>query len=117
MLNSDTIFLFLFSKRATIDARGVRNKFGDKACRRILNAVEDLCHSTFNEAATEMVNFPECLMCDVEVSISQSPDRREWIRIHAVRTLRRKDPDDELFHLYLAKVFSTGESIASILTR
>jgi len=57
------------------------------------------------------------LMQDVEKSLSQSPDPREWIRIHAIRTLETKDPDDELFHLFLAKVVSTKEPIVQLVEK
>jgi hypothetical protein len=56
-------------------------------------------------------------MRDVETSLSQSSDPREWIRIHAIRTLETKDSDDELFHLFLAKVVSTNEPIVQLVGR
>lgn len=116
-LNTDTIFLFLFSMRATIEVGGVRNKFRERAYQRILTAIDSHYRATFSQAAAETGPFSTSLMRDVEASISQSPDPREWIRIHAVRTLQTKDLDDELCHLCLAKVFWTGEPIVNVVER
>lgn len=116
-LTTDTIFLFLFSLRATIEAQGVQRKFGDRAYRRILSAIDDLYRSAFAEGHAQTGAFSQSLMRDVEVSISKSQDPREWVRIHAVRTLETQDPQHEMFHLCLTKVIANGEPIAAVVER
>jgi hypothetical protein len=114
-LNVDTIFLFLFSLRGTIEALGVEKKFGKRAYQFIVPAIERLYQARFPETYSETGAFSQSLMMDVAVSMRQSPDPREWIRVHAIRTLETKDPENEMFHLCLVKVFTNGQPIAAVV--
>ena len=114
-LGSDTIFLFLFSLRGTFEALGVETKFGKRPYQFIIAAIDRLYQATFPEAYSETGAFSQSLMKDVVVSMGKSSDPREWIRIHAIRTLQTKDPEDEMFHLCLAKVISNSQPIAAVV--
>jgi len=116
-LTTDTIFLFLFALRATIEAQGVERKFGKKAYRKIVEAINKLYRSSFAEAYAQTGPFSESLMRDVERTMSDSPDPRDWVRLHAVRTLETSDPENEFFHVCLTKALTKGEPIAAVITR
>lgn len=95
-----------------MEALGVEKKFGTRAYHLIVSAIESLYQSTFPNAYLETGPFSQSLMRDVVKSMSNSPDPRDWIRLHATRALRTKDPDDELFHLSLGNVFTNGQPMA-----
>lgn len=114
-LTVDTLFLFLFSLRGTMEALGVERKFGKRAYQSLMFAIERLYQSKFPEVFSKTGPFSQSLMRDVVVSMSKSPDPREWIRIHAVRSLQTRDPEDEMLHLCLAKVFTNGQPIAAVV--
>jgi hypothetical protein len=116
-LDTDIIVLFLFSLRGTIDALGVKNKFGKHAFNTIVRALDKLYEAAFPQAYCSTGTFSKSLMKDVGLSISESSNPNEWIRIHSIRSLETKDPDDELFHLALAKVLTSGESILAAVDR
>jgi hypothetical protein len=116
-LSTDAIFLFLFSFRATLEAAGVKHRFGSRAHKLILSAVDNLYRSAFPSAFAETGPFTHSLMRDVAVSIAKSPTPADWARVHAVRSLGTSDPEDEVFHLALVKVLSNGESIVQAVER
>jgi hypothetical protein len=102
-LGVDTLFLFLFSIRGTIEALGVKNKFGNRAYELIITAIEHLYQKTFPEAHAQTGAFSQSLMKDVIESMRRS-SIEDFIRLHATRTMGTLDPQDELLHLGLIKV-------------
>jgi hypothetical protein len=116
-LNVDAIFLFIFSLRGTIDALAVKNRFGDRAHNRVVHALDKIYQVSFRKAWTDTGQFSQSLMRDVKISISESSDPADWIRIHSIRTLETRDPEDELFHVALASAFTKGESIVETVER
>ncbi len=114
-LNMDTIFMFLFSFRFTIESLGIKTKFGDAAYNHLLSTIDKFYHMNFREAELNTGPFSNSLMRDVMISISSAEDPRDWIWIHAVRTLETRDPEDELFHLCLGKVITNSEPMVSII--
>lgn len=116
-LSLNAIFLFLFSLRSTIEAIGVESKFGPRARMSVVRALDRLYEESCREVWTKTGPFSESLMSDAKNSVSQSSNPVEWIRIHSVRTLETKDPDDELFHMMLVGVFTKGESLVTTIER
>lgn len=114
-LNVDVVFLFLFSLRGTIDALGVRNRFGKRAHKTIIAALDKLYEASFPDAHACTGTFSQSLMQDVQASLNESSNPIDWIRIHSMRTLETKDPQDELFHAALARVFGSGESMLATI--
>lgn len=110
----DTLFLFLFSIRGTIEALGVKKQFGNQAYELIITAIEHLYQKTFPEAHAQTGAFSQSLMKDVIESMSRS-SVEDFIRVHATRTLGTLDPQDELLHLGLIKVFVDGQPIALVV--
>lgn len=115
-LNADTLFLFLFALRCTIEALGVKKVYGERAYQFIIAAIENLYLKTFPEGHTQTGAFSQSLMKDVMVSMAQSSPE-DFIRLHASRTLGTNDPLDELLHLCLIKVFTNGQPIAQVVTQ
>jgi hypothetical protein len=112
--STDTLFLFLFSIRGTIEAQGVKKTFGNRAYELILTALENLYQKTFPEAHAQTGAFSQSLMKDVMESMKRS-SIEDFIRAHATRTLGTQDPLDELLHFGLEKVLIDGQSIVQVV--
>ena len=115
-LTLDAIFLFLFSLRATSEAQSVKLWFGKRAYRKIVEAIDTLYRSFFAEAYAQTGPFSKSLMRDVERTMSVSRKSRDWVLLHAVRTLKT-NPEDWFFHECLAKAFTNGERIVDVVLR
>ena len=113
-LNAETLFLFLFASRCTIEALGVKELYGERAYQFINAAIENLYLKTFPESHAQTGAFSKSLMKDVMASMVQSSPE-DFIRLHASRTLGTNDPLDELLHLCLIKVFTNGQPIAQVV--
>lgn len=110
----DTLFLFLFSIRGTIESQGVKKVFGSRAYELIITAIEDLYQRTFPEAHAQTGAFSQSLMKDVLDSAKRS-SFEDFVRAHATRTLGTQDPSDELLHLLLAKTLADGQPIVKVV--
>jgi hypothetical protein len=112
----DTLFLFLFSIRSTIEAQGVKKILGNRAYELIITAIENLYQKTFPEAHVQTGAFSQSLMIDVIESMKRS-SIEDFIRVHATRTMGTQDPLDELLLFGLEKVFVDGQPIMQVVNQ
>jgi len=111
-LQTDTIFLFLFSFRAAIESSAVKKHFGERPSNIVIREFDRIYRETFVEAYQETGVFSATLMKHTLTLIKSAPS--DPLRTCATHLLGTRDPDHELFHISLM-AYAQGTSILQIV--
>jgi hypothetical protein len=100
--------LVVLSVRAAVDLQAIGATYDDRAAELMLEALDR--HFSTGGLVTTSGGFRTWVAAARKTMIDH-PDPREWIPAQCVALLGTRDPEDELFHLALAKGLTAGTSL------
>jgi dsRNA-specific ribonuclease len=109
-VNIDTLFTVILSLRAAIEARGIRNQYGQTAFETLIAAMHEVYGAKIDP------DFIHAIL-EAEKTINENPDPLEWPRRHCMKLLQTQDPEDEILHISLGQSLLYGDPLAKIVKK